>query len=494
MMRMKQYILALDQGTTSSRAIVFNEAGAICGLGQKEFRQIFPSPGWVEHDPYEILESQLYACRIALEKSKIKQTEVAALGIANQRETTLMWERATGKPVANAIVWQCRRTSEICRNLKKAGLEDEIRSRTGLVIDPYFSGTKIMWLFENVAGLRKRAEAGEILFGTVDSWLLYNLTGVHATDPSNASRTILFNIHSGTWDEEILRELKIPSAILPRVLPSSGEFGTTNKITGKPVPVCGVAGDQQAALFGQGCLQKGAAKNTYGTGCFLLMNTGKEAVQSKNNLLSTVAWDIGGGLEYALEGSVFIAGAALQWLRDQLGIIDNVAETAALAASVKDTGGVYFVPAFVGLGAPYWNPEARGTIVGLTRGTTRAHIVRAALESIAYQTKDLLVAMEKDTGCKTANLKADGGASLNDFLMQFQADILGLPVTRPAINETTALGAALLAGLAAGVWVNMDEIGRKKKTDTTFLPAMNEAEADDKYRLWAKAVRAALAS
>jgi glycerol kinase len=489
---MDQYVLAIDSGTTSTRAIVFNQKGEIRGLGQKEFRQIYPRPGWVEHDPNEILSAQLEACHTAILKSKISIETLAAIGIANQRETTVLWERDTGNPVANAIVWQCRRTTALCKELKKAGLEAEIRQRTGLLIDPYFSGTKLMWLLDNIPGLRQRAENGSVLFGTIDSWLLYKLTGVHATDPSNASRTLLYNIHTGAWDDEILRELKIPRVILPCLCPSSGQFGITN-VFGKPVPVLGMAGDQQAALFGQACFKPGSAKNTYGTGCFLLMNTGKTAVCSANNLLTTVAWDLGHGLEYALEGSVFIAGAAIQWLRDEMRFMIQASESEALALSVQDTDGVYFVPAFVGLGAPYWNPEARGTIVGITRGTRSAHIVRAALESIAFQTADLLAAMEKDTGFKPTVLKVDGGASLNQFLMQFQADILGIPILRPTQHESTAFGAALLAGLAAGVWENQSALEKIETPAGLFSPQMSRAEVIDKYTQWKKAVAAAAA-
>ena len=444
---MEKYILAFDQGTTSSRTIVFDHTGNIIAVSQKEFTQYYPKPGWVEHDPVEIWQTQISTAREALKKAGIEAGQVSAIGITNQRETTVLWEKDTGKPVYNAIVWQCRRTADICSELKTAGLEDTIRKKTGLLLDPYFSGTKVKWIFENVPGIRKRAENGEILFGTVDSWLIYKLTGNHSTEPSNASRTLLYNISTGDWDSEILKELKIPQAILPRIIPSSGNFGKTRKdLFGKEIPVTGVAGDQQAALFGQTCFENGSVKITYGTGCFTLMNTGKVPVFSKNKLLTTVAWDIGKGREYALEGSIFIAGAVIQWLRDELKIIDTAPLSEKLALSVKDTGGVYFVPAFVGLGAPYWDPDVRGTIVGLTRGINRAHLVRAALESIAFQSKDLINAMEQDVNSGVETVKADGGASLNSFLMQFQADLLNKPVILPQIAETTALGAAYLAG------------------------------------------------
>jgi glycerol kinase len=485
---MSRYILSLDQGTTSSRAILFDDAGKALSKAQKEFRQIYPKPGWVEHDPLDILKTQLSVAKKAVATALPPGKTLSAIAVANQRETTLMWERDTGKPVANAIVWQCRRTERLCEKLKNAGLEGEITKRTGLVIDPYFSATKLMWLLDNVSGLRRRAENGEILFGTVDAWLLYNLTGVHATEPSNASRTMLFNIHNGEWDEDILKELRIPLNILPAILPSSGFFGTTAKITGQPVPVAGMAGDQQAALFGQGCFKPGSAKNTYGTGCFLLMSTGRKPVRSRNRLLTTVAWDLGRGLEYALEGSIFIAGAALQWLRDELRLFRNVADTRRLAESAADTGGCYFVPAFVGLGAPHWRPDVRGALVGLSRGTGRAQIVRAALESIAFQTKDLIGAMEQDSGRGGSALKVDGGASQNDFLMQFQADILGRSVARPRVFESTALGAAFLAGLGAGVWTNRAALGKLNPPAKIFSPRMNAGEAERKYRVWKKAL------
>ncbi len=491
---MKKYILALDQGTTSSRAIVFDETAKVCALSQKEFPQIYPQPGWVEHDPFDILDSQVAAAKEAIRKSGAKKGEIAGIGIANQRETTIVWDRKSGNPVYNAIVWQCRRTADICRKLVASGMEKEIGKKTGLVIDPYFSATKIQWLLSNLKGLRGRAEKGEVCFGTVDSWLLFRLTGEHRTDPSNASRTMLFDIVKGKWDPSLLSALKVPEEMLPEVVPSQGEFGFTKKeIFGYPIPVTGVAGDQQAALFGQCCFGRGDVKNTYGTGCFTLVNTGKTPVFSKNSLLTTVAWDRGNGLEYAIEGSVFVAGAAIQWLRDELGIIGSAEETEGLARSVEDTGGVYFVPAFVGLGAPYWNPEARGTILGITRGTKRAHIARAALESLAYQSLELFSAMEKDTQRKIASIKADGGASRNDFLLQFQADITGVPVTRPLVSETTALGAAFLAGLSAGVWKDEDELGGLWQADAAFTPGMDAKSRNARLASWRKAVKAALA-
>jgi len=489
---MEKYILAFDQGTTSSRTIVFDHTGNIIAVSQKEFTQYYPKPGWVEHDPVEIWQTQISTAREALKKAGIEAGQVSAIGITNQRETTVLWEKDTGKPVYNAIVWQCRRTADICSELKTAGLEDTIRKKTGLLLDPYFSGTKVKWIFENVPGIRKRAENSEILFGTVDSWLIYKLTGNHATEPSNASRTLLYNISTGDWDSEILKELKIPQAILPRIIPSSGNFGKTKKnLFGKEIPVTGVAGDQQAALFGQTCFENGSVKITYGTGCFTLMNTGKVPVFSKNKLLTTVAWDIGKGREYALEGSIFVAGAVIQWLRDELKIIDTAPLSEKLALSVKDTGGVYFVPAFVGLGAPYWDPDVRGTIVGLTRGTNRAHLVRAALESIAFQSKDLINAMEQDVNSGVETVKADGGASLNSFLMQFQADLLNKPVILPQIAETTALGAAYLAGLYTGYWENVDDIKRNWKVRKKFSPSMEEEQRKKILKMWTRAVETA---
>ena len=485
----ERYILALDQGTTSSRAILFNGSGMIIGLKQIPFNQIFPKPGWVEHDPEEIWSTQLAAARGAIESAQIEAAQIAAIGITNQRETTVLWEKATGKPVYNAIVWQCRRSAEICTELRALGLSETVREKTGLVLDPYFSGTKLMWLFDEVPGLRARAERGEILFGTVDSWLIYKLTGRHLTDPTNASRTLLFNIREGRWDEELLRVLKIPAPILPKVAPSSGDFGLASKEHfGAEIPVAGCAGDQQAALFGHACFEPGSAKNTYGTGCFTLMNTGSEPIASKHNLLTTVAWDLGKGYTYALEGSVFIAGAVIQWLRDQMGLLADSAESEKLARSVEDSGEVFLVPAFVGMGAPYWDADVRGTVVGITRGTTRAHFVRAALEAIAYQSRDLLDAMEKDSGRHIPYIKADGGASANSFLMQFQADVLDREVILPEVGEITALGAAYLAGLATGYWSDLREVERNWRRKRQFAPQMSEERRDRLLASWAKAV------
>ena len=489
----EQYILALDQGTTSSRAILFNHDGIIIGAKQIPFNQIFPRPGWVEHDPGEIWTTQLEAARGAIEAAQIESDQIRAIGITNQRETTLLWERDTGKPVYNAIVWQCRRSSGICDELRAvAGAEATIREKTGLVLDAYFSGTKLTWLFRERPDLRVRAERGELMFGTVDSWLVYRLTGRHATDPTNASRTLLFNIKKREWDGELLGMFGVPPSVLPEVLPSSGFFGTTRKeLFGTEIPVTGVAGDQQAALFGHACFEPGEAKNTYGTGCFTLMNTGPFPVASRNNLLTTVAWDLGKGYTYALEGSVFIAGAVIQWLRDQMGMLAESAESEALARSVPDTGGVYLVPAFVGLGAPYWDSEVRGTVVGITRGTTRAHFVRAALEAIAYESRDLLDAMEKDSGRALASIKADGGATANSFLMQFQADIIDKNVVLPEVAETTALGAAYMAGLAVGYWSGLDDVKNNWRMRREFRPQMGAETSDRLVEGWAKAVTAA---
>lgn len=491
----KKYILAMDQGTTSSRAIVFDHDGKIVGAKNQEFAQIYPKAGWVEHDPAAIWNSQVEVARDILDITEVGADQIAAIGITNQRETTLVWDKNTGEPVYNAIVWQCRRTAPICDELKAKGWEAKIREKTGLVIDAYFSGTKIKWILDNVAGARARAERGELLFGNVDTWLVWKLTKgkVHVTDYSNASRTMLFNIHELDWDEEILSELGIPRAMLPAVKPSSHVYGYTDpSIFGQEIPIAGIAGDQQAALFGQACYEQGMAKNTYGTGCFLLMNTGEKAVPSENGLLTTIAWGVDGKVEYALEGSVFIAGAVVQWLRDELQIITNAAESEDYATRVEDTNGVYLVPAFVGLGAPHWDMYARGTMVGLTRGTKREHIVRAALESIAYQTCDVLEAMEKDSGIKLSTLKVDGGAVRNNFLMQFQADILGVPVARPVVNETTALGAAYLAGLAVGYWSSKEEIAQKWAVDTNFQPQMDAAAREKLAAGWKKAVTRAL--
>ena len=488
----KKYVLALDQGTTSSRAILFDKSGKGVGVAQKEFTQFYPKAGWVEHDPMEIWGTQSGVAREVLETMGVRPDEVAAIGITNQRETTIVWEKATGKPAYNAIVWQCRRTASICDELKARGLEQYIRDNTGLVVDAYFSGTKVKWILDNVEGARDRAKKGELLFGNVDTWLIWNLTRgkVHVTDYSNASRTMLFNIKDLQWDHKILAEMDIPACMLPEVKPSSCVYGETDPQTfgDAAIPISGDAGDQQAALFGQACFSDGMAKNTYGTGCFMLMNTGEKRVPSKNGLLTTIAWGVDGKVEYALEGSIFVAGATVQWLRDEMRLIDNAAQSDELAASVPDTNGVYMVPAFVGLGAPYWDMYARGTIVGLTRGANRHHIVRATLESIAYQTKDVLQAMEDDSGIKLKALKVDGGAVANNFLMQFQSDILGVPVDRPMVTETTAMGAAFLAGLAVGFWKDKAEIAATWNVDRTFKPDMAEDVRAKKYKGWKKAV------
>jgi glycerol kinase len=488
---MARFILALDQGTTSSRALLFDEAGEIVGAEQFEFNQSFPKPGWVEHDPFEIWESQLRSARGALEKTNIKAVDVAAIGITNQRETTVVWDRATGEPIYPAIVWQSRQSSGVCDRLRAEGLEEEIRSRTGLLIDAYFSGTKIRFILDAVEGAQARAEAGELCFGTIDTWLIYQLTKgrVFATEPSNASRTLLFNIHEGDWDERLLEVLNVPRAMLPEVRDSSGDFGETDpEWFGAAIPIAGVAGDQQSALFGQGCVEAGRAKNTYGTGCFLLMNTGDQAPRSEAGLITTVAWRREGKLEYALEGSIFVAGAAVQWLRDGLGFVSQASETEALAKSVPDSDGVYVVPAFVGLGAPYWDEQARGTIVGLTRGSNKAHITRATLESIAYQTRDVMSAMDSDSGISPSVLRVDGGACENDFLMQFQADVLGIAVERPAVLEATAMGAAALAGLAVGFWADPGELEAKAGSSRIFEPKMSEDQREGLYRGWLRAV------
>jgi len=488
---MSKYILALDQGTTSSRAIIFGNDGKIVSVAQKEFTQIYPKAGWVEHDPMEIWGTQSGVAREAMDKIGIGADDIAAIGITNQRETTVVWERSTGKPIYNAIVWQCRRTAPICDELKAKGLAETIRNKTGLVVDAYFSGTKVKWILDNVEGARERAKNGELCFGNIDTWLIWNLTKgkVHVTDYSNASRTMLFNIHELAWDKEILEELDIPEAMLPEAKASSFVYGETDKeIFGAEIPIAGAAGDQQAALFGQACYKPGMAKNTYGTGCFMLMNTGEKAVASSNGLLTTIAWGLNGKVEYALEGSIFIAGASVQWLRDELKIIDNAAASEEMAAAVADTNGVYVVPAFVGLGAPYWDMYARGSILGLTRGANRNHIVRATLESIAYQTRDVLEAMQEDSKINLQALKVDGGAVANNFLMQFQADILGVPIYRPEVTETTALGAAYLAGLAVGFWDSKDEIAEKWNVDRVFEPVMDSSLRDKKYTGWKKAV------
>jgi len=487
-------ILALDQGTTSSRAIVFDEAGAIRGSAQQEFRQIFPQPGWVEHDATEIWATQSGVMHEALVKANVSARDIAAIGITNQRETTLVWERATGRPIANAIVWQDRRTAGLCDELRAAGHDAFIAAKTGLVIDAYFSGTKLKWLLDHTPDARARAARGELAFGTIDSWLIFQMTGggVHVTDASNASRTLLFDIRRGDWDDDLLALLDIPRGVLPQVVASSGVCAET-MLDGARVPIAGIAGDQQAALFGQACLTPGLAKNTYGTGCFLLMNTGTNAVASQTNLLTTVAWKRGDTLDYALEGSVFIAGAVVQWLRDGLQIVRAAADIEPLAASVADNGGVYFVPAFAGLGAPHWDPYARGSIFGLTRGTTGAHLARAALESIAFQSADVLDAMQKDAGITLSELRVDGGAAANDLLMQFQADVLGVPVVRPKVLETTALGAAYLAGLAVGYWKSDREIASNWRIDRRFEPKMPRERVAELRGKWAQAVERAKA-
>ena len=490
---MKKYILALDQGTTSSRAVLFEKSGRIAGVSQLEYTQIYPGNGWVEHDANEIFSSQLTAAREVLNKFGASAEDISAVGITNQRETTILWDKNTGEPVCNAIVWQCRRTSDICEGYKAQGLEKFFRDKTGLLIDPYFSATKIKWILNNVPGVRERADRGEILFGTVDCWLIWKLTGgkVHATDMSNASRTMLFNIHTLKWDKEILGLLGIPESILPAVVPSSGEIGVCDaSMFGAEIPITGCAGDQQAALFGQKCFNKGDVKNTYGTGGFLLMNIGSTPVASNNGLLTTVGWGIGDQVTYALEGSVFIAGAAVKWLRDEMGLITTAAESERIASSVESTEGVYIVPAFTGLGAPYWNPDARGIITGLTRGSGRAHIVRAVLEAIAYQTADVLKAMEEDVG-RLGSIRVDGGASSNNFLMQFQSDILGMDITRPENVESTAIGAAFLAGLASGFWSGIDEIISLGGSFEKFSPVMSESQREEHLKGWAKAVECA---
>lgn len=484
-------ILALDQGTTSSRAIVFGADGRALSMAQRELPQIYPAPGDVEHDPEEIWHTQLACAREALARAGLAPGQIGSLGITNQRETTILWDKATGKPVANAIVWQSRVSAPVCDRLKREGHEELIRKRTGLVVDAYFSGTKVVHLLEKIPGLRERAEKGEILFGTVDTWLIWRLTGgkLHVTDPSNASRTLLFDIHRMEWNEEILGILKIPKSMLPRVVDSSGVVGQTEEgMLGSPVAIAGIAGDQQAATFGQACFQPGSAKNTYGTGCFLLLNTGEKPMPSANNLLTTVGWRVGGKTTYCLEGAVFVAGAVVQWLRDGLGIIRKSEEVETLAASVPDAGGIYVVPAFTGMGAPHWDPRARGGIFGITRGTTAAHIARAAVESMAWQSADLLGAMEADSGVKLANLKADGGASRNNALLQFQADLLGVPVRRPKVQETTALGVAYLAGLATGTWNSLGDIEKNWVLDQEFQPGLTGGEREKLLAGWRKAV------
>ena len=489
---MSRYILALDQGTTSSRAILFDDRQNIAAVSQKEFTQYYPKEGWVEHDPMEIYASQYGVLIDALLMSGVSVEEVAAIGITNQRETTIVWEKATGRPIYNAIVWQCRRTASICKELKEKGYDQLIREHTGLLPDAYFSGTKIRWILDHVPGAQEKAEAGELLFGTVDSWLIWKLTGglVHATDYTNASRTMLFNIHTLQWDEEILKILNIPKCMLPEPRPSSGIFGMA-QINGYPVPIAGAAGDQQAALFGQTCFSKGEAKNTYGTGCFLLMNTGDKPVLSRSGMLTTLAASAGGEVQYALEGSVFTAGSVVQWLRDEMRFITDASDSDYYAAKVKDSGGVYMVPAFNGLGAPHWDMFARGMLIGITRGTKRSHIIRACMEAIAYQSKDLLDAIQADVGAEFSELRVDGGASANEFLMQFQADIIGKPVCRPVVRETTALGAAYLAGLAVQFWNSLEELKALGKIDKVYQSQMDEKTRAKLLRGWHRAVERA---
>ncbi len=496
-MEMNQYIMALDAGTTSSRCILFDKKGNICSVAQREFEQIYPHPGWVEHNPMDIWSSQISVAAEAMGKIGAGAENIAAIGITNQRETTIVWDKATGQPVYNAIVWQCRRTSDMIGALTADGFGDVIRERTGLIPDPYFSATKLRWILDHVEGARERAERGELLFGTVDTWLIWKMTAgqVHVTDYTNASRTMLYDIHSLCWDQEILKRLRIPECMLPEVVPSSAIYGRTKDcMIGEGIPICGAAGDQQSALFGQCCFSEGEVKNTYGTGCFLLMNTGDQAVASENGLLTTIAVGLAPGkVQYALEGSVFIAGAAIQWLRDEQRMIKNASDTEEYCLRTPDTGGVYVVPAFTGLGAPYWNPEARGTIVGLTRGSAKEHLIRATVESLAYQTADVLTAMEKDSGLKIKHLKVDGGASANNFLMQFQSDILHAEVIRPQCVETTAMGAAFLAGLAVGYWKDKDDVKQNWALGHSFRPQMPEGERQQLLSGWKKAVGAAIA-
>ena len=489
---MAKYVMALDAGTTSNRCILFNEKGEMCSVAQKEFTQFFPKPGWVEHDADEIWATQYEVAKQAMENVGATAADIAAIGITNQRETTIVWDKATGEPVHHAIVWQCRRTAEYCDSLKDKGLVDKIREKTGLVIDAYFSGTKIRWILENVPGARQRAEAGELLFATVETWLIWKLTKgkVHVTDYSNASRTMLFNINTLQWDDEILAELNIPKCMLPEAKPSSCVYGEADpSLFGGPIKIGGAAGDQQAALFGQTCYKAGEAKNTYGTGCFLLMNTGEKPIFSKNGLVTTIAWGLDGKVNYALEGSVFVAGASIQWLRDQLRVVDTAPDSEYMATRVKDTAGCYVVPAFTGLGAPYWDQYARGVIVGLTRGCNKYHIVRATVESLAYQVNDVLQAMKADSGIDLAALNVDGGASANNFLMQTQADISGCPVNRPSCVETTAMGAAYLAGIAVGYWKDKEDVIANTSLDRTFTPAISAEERETRIKGWKKAVK-----
>ena len=489
---MAQYIMALDAGTTSNRCILFNKKGEMCSVAQREFTQYFPQPGWVEHDADEIWASQIGVAVEAMNKIGASAKDIAAIGITNQRETVIVWDKNTGEPVCHAIVWQCRRTSDYCDSLKEKGLTEKFRQKTGLVIDAYFSGTKVKWILDNIPGARQKAENGELLFGTVETWIIWKLTkgAVHVTDYSNASRTMLFNINTLEWDDEILKELDIPKCMLPEVKPSSCIYGLADSsFLGGQIPIAGAAGDQQAALFGQTCFRPGEAKNTYGTGCFLLMNTGEKPVFSQNGLVTTIAWGLDGKVTYALEGSIFVAGAAIQWLRDEMRLIDSAADSEYMATKVKDTNGCYVVPAFTGLGAPHWDQYARGTIVGITRGVNKCHIIRATLESLAYQVNDVLSAMEADSGIRLSALKVEGGASANNFLMQVQADITAAPVNRPVCVETTAMGAAYLAGLAVGYWKNTDEVLKNWTIDRSFTPSISEEDRSARIKGWNKAVR-----
>ncbi len=491
---MEKFILSLDQGTTSSRAILFNHQGEIVATGQKEFEQFFPKPGWVEHDANEIWTSVLACIADVLRKADIEPSQLAGIGITNQRETAVVWDKNTGKPIYRAVVWQSRQTEDICKELREKGYNELFREKTGLLIDPYFSGTKVKWILDNVDGAREKADNGDLLFGTIDSWLIYKLTGgeKHVTDYSNASRTLMYNIYDLKWDEELLDILTVPKSMLPEVRPSSEIYGETVSyhLYGQEIPIAGIAGDQQAALFGQACYEEGMAKNTYGTGCFMLMNTGEKPVQSEHGLLTTLAWGIDGKVEYALEGSIFVAGSAVQWLRDGLRMVKDAADTENYAERVESTEGVYMVPAFVGLGTPYWDSDARGAMFGITRGTSKEHFIRATLESLAYQTKDVLDAMIADSGIDLKSLRVDGGAVKNNFLMQFQSDLLGVPVERPQVNETTALGAAYLAGLAVGFWESKEEISKQWQKEKTFTADMEDATRDKLYAGWQKAVEA----
>ncbi|WP_017554090.1 glycerol kinase GlpK [Heyndrickxia coagulans] len=494
---MEKFILSIDQGTTSSRAILFNQKGEIVHTAQQEFHQYFPQPGWVEHNANEVWASVLAVMTTVLTEADVEPKQIAAIGITNQRETTVVWDKNTGHPIYNAIVWQSRQTADICADLKEKGYADMVREKTGLLIDPYFSGTKIKWILDHVDGARERAEKGELLFGTIDTWLIWKFSGgkAHVTDYSNASRTLLYNIYDLKWDPELLEMLDVPAAMLPEVKPSSHVYAQTAPyhFFGEEIPIAGVAGDQQAALFGQACYDEGMAKNTYGTGCFMLMNTGEKAVSSKHGLLTTLAWGIDGKVEYALEGSIFVAGSAIQWLRDGMRMIKDSAQSESYAERVDSTDGVYVVPAFVGLGTPYWESDVRGAVFGLTRGTTKEHFIRATLESLAYQTKDVLAAMEADSGLPLKTLRADGGAVKNNFLMQFQSDMLGVPVERPVVSETTALGAAYLAGLAVGYWESREEIARQWKVERKFEPSLAEKEREALYGGWKKAIHATIA-